>query len=83
MQLELLYAQENKFDARPVYTKTMLKPCTAKFHALFRLSTYTGRPKGSSKRRRGTVNISDIRPLKVNHPAMKMNYKSYVTRKVV
>jgi hypothetical protein len=29
------------------------------------------------------VDISHIHPLKVNHPAMMMNYKSYTTKKVV
>jgi hypothetical protein len=58
MWLERLYAQENKFDAWTADIKLTLKPCRVKFYALFGLSTYTGRQRGSSRWCR-SVGISD------------------------
>jgi hypothetical protein len=53
----------NAQDAWTVYAEITLKSFTVKFHALFGLSKYTGHQKGSSKRRYGTVDISDVLPL--------------------
>jgi hypothetical protein len=83
--IELLYAQEKKFDACTVYIEIMFKPCRVKFHDLFELLTYTGHQKGSSKIRCSLsiyltfghltsysgVDILDIHPLKVNPVYMK------------
>jgi hypothetical protein len=82
--LELLLAQENKFDACTLYTKIMLKPFRVKFHALFGLSTYTGCQKGSSKKK-----MQDCRYIRnfaslslgcryIGHLAFKGQYNNHI-----